>query len=89
MWLMSSGASAGRLSDLLVHIKVTLPPPGPHVVLDWSLGGHLLDGHLDRGRGGVLRGGPVLPGDGHHVGHQVTPLAPGPHLVRLGLAEPE
>ena len=87
-----SGASARSLPDLLIHVEVTLPPPGPHVVLDWHLGGHLLDGDLDRGGGGggdgVLGDCPVLPGDGHHVSHQVTPLTPRPHLIRLGLAEP-
>ena len=87
-WLTSSSTSARSLPDLLVHIKVTLPPPGPHVVLDRSLGWHLLDGDLGRGGGGLLWDGPVLPGDRRHVGHQVTPLSSRPHLVRLGLTEP-
>ena len=90
-WMISSGASAWSLPDLLIHVKVALPPPGPHVVLSRSLGWHLLDGDLSGGwgRGGLLGDSSVLPGDRHHVGHQVTPLTPGPHLVSLGLAEPD
>ena len=88
-WMISSGASAWSLPDLLIHVKVALPPPGPHVILGRSLGRHLLDGDLGGGRGGLLGDSPVLPGDRHHVGHQVTPLTPGPHLVSLGLAEPD